>query len=449
MRTQTIRRLVLGTVATGTLLATTVVAAEARPSVYWTDQIGTSGDDRATGVATARNGDVYVYGDTEGAMQTGFTPLGNRDVYLARYNKYGDLLWVRQFGTAGDEVPMQRIVVTSAGDVIIGGATNGAWTGYTNAGGYDAFVAKVSKTGVLKWVRQSGSAGYDAVVGAAAASSGDLYFSVQTNGVFPSGTTVANTSGGGYDAVLAKFDRNGRLKWAKQLGGPGDETTWDVAVSRRNEVYLAGTTFGDIDDTGPISLGGVSDGFIARYDAKGNQTWLKTFGGAEDDEIWGVAVNRAGEVYAAGDTTGSRGTVGPEASRTNQGQYDSWIVKMDKLGTVAWESQHGTAGNDYAWSPVIAKNGKLLVGGGTQGSLTPNANLGGWDTYVASVSTDGVTTTIRQFSTAEDDYNGSYGTPIALGTGSSIVLAGLTSGSIWGHHNEGSDDAFVTAIPGL
>ena len=58
----------------------------------------------------------------------------------------GTILSTDQFGTTGDEeLPTSGgvVAVDPAGNLFITGVTDGAFNGYTNAGGYDLFVYKI------------------------------------------------------------------------------------------------------------------------------------------------------------------------------------------------------------------------------------------------------------------------------------------------------------------
>lgn len=74
-------------------------------------------------------------------------------------------------------------------------------------------------TGATLWVSQEGSpAGDDVLFSAASDSQGNLVAAGYTQGGFDGAT-----SGGGYDGVVVKFDRDGMVLWSRQSGGVGDE----------------------------------------------------------------------------------------------------------------------------------------------------------------------------------------------------------------------------------
>src|SRR3712207_6816634 len=52
----------------------------------------------------SQDGGVFVIGSTTGSL--GGANAGGRDVWVARYTRRGEVEWVRQFGTAGNDYGM-------------------------------------------------------------------------------------------------------------------------------------------------------------------------------------------------------------------------------------------------------------------------------------------------------------------------------------------------------
>src|SRR5439155_1564249 len=93
----------------------------------------------------------------------------------------------------------------------------------TAAGSNDIFVAKYDSTGLLVWAKQAGGANVDGGDGIAVDSSGNSYvtgffFSTATFGPGEVNQTVL-TAVGSDDIFVAKYDSTGLLVWAKQAGG--------------------------------------------------------------------------------------------------------------------------------------------------------------------------------------------------------------------------------------
>jgi hypothetical protein len=412
--------------------------------VYWTDQFGSAGSDEASAVATASNGDVVVYG-AGGSVIPGYSVGGTNDLILAKYNRAGDRKWVVQFGTEQTDFSSRTIALASNGDIVVAGTTLGAFPGYTLQGSTDVFVARFNRNGKKLWVKQLGAPGTELAGAVALAPTGEIYLALTTNGAFPNGSAPPTQTYGGADAVLTKLDRKGNLVWSRSIGTADADYGFGVAVSRKNDVYFVGAVSGLVEDGG--NYGGSDDAFVSRFDRNGNRTWLYQSGDTGSDEFLAAATNAQGDLYAAGGTEAlAGGTV--DGFKYIQGTQDGMVIKVSRGGVVRWANEHGSVGADEDTSIAVARNGQVYVAGQTDDAWAGFTSKGGIDAYVAHLTPDGSSVTTRQVGTAGDDSNGTLGVGVAVSGNSTVVLASsVDSASIWGHESAGDFDAYVGAIP--
>jgi hypothetical protein len=263
----------------------------------WTRQFGTSEDwDLADGVAVDASGNVYVAGDTIGALPEQ-TLSGDSDAFVRKYDATGNEVWTRQFGTsAGDSVA--EVAVDGSGNVYVTGFTLGALPGQTLSGDSDAFVRKYDASGNEIWTRQFGTSSSDGARGADVDVSGNVYVAGSTGGAFP-----GQTSSGSGDAFIRKYDGSGNEVWTKQFGTSASEDAGGIAVDNSGNVYVAGNIYSDGAFPGQTSSGN-TDTFVRKYDGSGNEVWTRQFGSPESEDTYGVAVDPSGNVYVAGYTWG-------------------------------------------------------------------------------------------------------------------------------------------------
>ncbi|MBU2515867.1 SBBP repeat-containing protein [bacterium] len=118
----------------------------------WTKLLCSNGYDYAIAVAVDNSGNAFVTGGTAGAF-TGYTNLGSLDIFVAKYTSSGSLQWVSQTGTEHYEMG-EDIVIDSKGDVIVTGSSEGNLDGKTNSAtgtSEDIFLVKYSAlTGKLQ-----------------------------------------------------------------------------------------------------------------------------------------------------------------------------------------------------------------------------------------------------------------------------------------------------------
>jgi hypothetical protein len=279
-------------------------------SLLWTRQLGTAVYEESAEVAVDASGNAYICGPTFGIL--GDSSAGSRDAFLVKYDPSGSILWTRQFGTSSEDGG-QSVVVDAYGNIYVSGWTEGNLDG-SNAGAWDAFLAKFDSSGSLLWKRQIGTSSVDYSESVAVDASGNAYISGYTEG------SLGGPNAGGPDAFLAKYDSSGSLLWTRQIGTSDYDHSLSVAVDASGSAYIFGGTDGSIG--GPNA--GYRDSFLAKYNSSGSLLWTSQIGTSNEDYSTSVAVEASGSVYASGYTEGSLG--GP-----NAGGYDAFLVKYSPV----------------------------------------------------------------------------------------------------------------------
>ena len=285
----------------------------------WTRQLGTPGDDFASGIAADAQGNVYVTGSTSGGLDGNANAgLSGIDMFIVKYDGAGTRQWTRQFGAAGDDEGV-GIAIDAQGNVYVAGSTrDGVLDGNINAGGFDLFVVKYDAVGTRQWTRVLGSPAPDRAMAIAT----DALSNVFVTG-YTSGGLDGNPAAGSLDLFVVKYDAAGTRQWTRQLGTPVDEIATGIAADAQGNVYVSGHTMGMLD--GNPNAGGI-DSFIVKYDGAGIKQWTREFGTTMDDIATGIATDAQGNVYVTGRTGGSLD------GNTNAGGDDFFVVKYDSAG---------------------------------------------------------------------------------------------------------------------
>ena len=187
--------------------------------------LGGSGNDAGHSIAVDGAGNAYVTGYTDSAAATfpettgvfQATNGGGADAFVAKVNPTGSALVYAGFlGGSGTDVG-NGIAVDGAGNAYVTGYTDSAAATFpettgvfqaTNAGGTDAFVAKVGPAGSSLAFGFLGGSGTENGRGIALDGAGNAYVTGDTDSTaatFPETTGVFQaTNGGGADAFVAK-----------------------------------------------------------------------------------------------------------------------------------------------------------------------------------------------------------------------------------------------------
>jgi hypothetical protein len=389
------------------------------PDLAWINQFGTSASDWGVSTSADKSGNVYIGGYTQGSLAA--LNAGSNDVILSKYDASGSLIWDRQFGTASDDTGY-GVSTDKFGYVYATGPTSGALGG-SSVGGGDAFVAKYDTAGNAAWTHLFGTTANDYAAGLSADEFGNVYVGGYTDGSF------VGTNAGGTDAYVAKFDTGGNRLWVRQLGTSEDEYSDSVATDLVGNVYLGGRTHGDLYGA---NAGG-DDVFVTKFDPDGNLLWGRQVGTTAGEGGVDVATDRQGNVFFAGDTTGSLG--GPLA-----GVYDSFVGKYSADGDLLWIRQLGSADADECHDVTVDGAGNVYIGGATWGNLG-GPNAGSSDAFVSKYDPDGNFLWTMQFGTTDTD----WGNGVSADASGNVYVSGMTLGSLGGV-NAGSYDAFLAKI---
>ena len=149
----------------------------------WTRQFGSIEWDDAFGVAVDGEGNVYVAGHADAALP-GQTSAGSIDAYLRKYDTAGEELWTRQFGSREVDQAFS-VAVDVEGNVYVTGETWGALPGQESAGVIDAYLRKYDDAGEELWTHQFGSSTLDQPTSVVVDGAGNVYVAGSAWGPLP------------------------------------------------------------------------------------------------------------------------------------------------------------------------------------------------------------------------------------------------------------------------
>ena len=347
----------------------------------WVKQAGGTNQDIQTGFAVDGSGNIYLTGsfqDTatfgeEGNQKT-LISRGLDDIFVAKYNTAGELVWAKQAGGAYSDYGFM-IAIDGNGNSYVtgwlggGGVTFGAGeanetilTGRSTA--TDIFVAKYGPNGELLWARQAGSPSFIFVSLISVDGSGNSYVMSFFNDTvtFAAGETNEKTltSRGSSDIFVAKYDTYGVLVWAIQIGGTDHEQSGWIAVDDGGNSYVTGmfngtATFGEGGNQKTLESRGLDDIFVAKYDTAGGLVWAKQAGGANDELGGWISVDGSGNSYVSGAFYGTA-TFGEGISQITltSAVKDNFVAKYNTNGGLVWAKQVDV---NYNYGLVIAADG--------------------------------------------------------------------------------------------
>jgi hypothetical protein len=176
----------------------------------------------------------------------------------------------------------------------------------------------------IKWTTYFGGSGDEEGRGIATDSLGNVYVTGWTSSNALIATTGADQPvfGGFYDAFLSKFSRDGKLIWSTYFGSAENENGYGIAIDKTGGVYICGSSPGSgLATPGAYQAApaGFTDAFLAKFDAEGFRKWSTYYGGSSDDQALGIATDIFSNVYITGFTMSASGIATPGAYNTKYG----------------------------------------------------------------------------------------------------------------------------------
>ncbi len=158
------------------------------------------------------------------------------------------------------------------------------------------------------------------------------------------------------DGWILKLDASGNQQWQKAYGSAKDDLFNSVLQTSDGGYLLAGGSWA-VDGTG-------ADGWVLRLTSNANVEWQKTFGGGGDDYISAVAQTGEGGYIVVGDTTS------PVTGDTN-----GWMVRLNPFGNKQWEKTFGGASKDEINAIWATSDGGYIVAGSSSSFSSGNEDL--------------------------------------------------------------------------
>ncbi len=145
-------------------------------------------------------------------------------------------------------------------------------------------------------------------------------------------------SGGPFDIYVSKISPDGStLVWSTYLGGSGDDQAFGIAVDRAGNVYVAGGTsslnFPASTNLRPPNAAGL-DALVAKLRPDGSGlVYATVIGGNLIDVATSIAIDRAGSAHIAGISNSVNFPTSPSGQQTNTGDFDAFTLKLNPAGT--------------------------------------------------------------------------------------------------------------------
>lgn len=196
-----------------------------------------------------------------------------------------------------------------------------------------------------------------------------------------------NVSGnhGGSDYWIVKLNAAGNIQWQKSLGGSQIDEAYSIKETFEGDYVIAGYSLSNDGDV--YNNHGNADYWIIKIDATGNTLWARCMGGSKDDRATSIQLTTDDGYIVSGYSSSSDGDV-----ISNHGNRDLWILKLNSVGVIQWQSTLGGSGDEPAAYSVrqTTDGGYVVAAYSNSNDGDVSGNHGDYDSWVVKLNASGV-----------------------------------------------------------
>ena len=210
------------------------------------------------------------------------------------------------------------------------------------------------------------------------------------------------------------------IEWEQNYGGTSSDVAYSAILTTNSNYVFAGKS-SSFDEDVYINHGSY-DFWVAMIDTIGNLLWEKTYGGSGGDYAESIYPCFDGGFIVAGTTYSIDGDI-----TDNAGFGDCWILKIDSLGNLEWQTTIGGSETDFAVSIIqIPDSGYVFTGlsHSEDGDITEHfGSIDKTDLIVCKLDKFGNLVWNTAFGGGSDD----FGTAISMAQDGNYLVTGSTN----------------------
>ena len=365
--------------------------------IEWQNTIGGSWLDQLIFIQQTYDGGYILGGPSQSDIFGDVTDSGNgsKDYWIVKVDPLGNIQWQNMIGGSGWDA-LESIEQIADGGYILGGWSNSPVSGDKsedciggNCNYRDYWVVKVDSLGTIQWENTIGGFYIDCLRSIRKTTDGGYILGGDSDSDIAG--DKSEDSNGQNDYWIVKLDSMGSIQWQNDIGG-GDYDNFESIQQTADEGYiLGGWSSSNISGDKTENSNGLSDYWIVKVDSIGTIQWQNTIGGGGDDRLNSIEQTSDGGYILGGF---SNSNISGDKTENSNGLYDYWIVKVDSIGTIQWQSTIGGSLYDELNSIQQTNDGGYILGGTSSSSISGDKVENGFfttgDYWVVKVDSLGV-----------------------------------------------------------
>lgn len=346
---------------------TSLVKYSSDGKVEWKYITGGNSQVNFNDVIELKDGTIVAAGQTAATSGDVVKTASTNSAFIVRLKADGTFMWKYVFpsDTSSTGEYISSLAATPDGGFVAGGkaiSESGFFTG-TQKGGTKAFIFKFDKNGNIKWRKVLQGSKSNIISALAVNSDGDIYATCVTMSTDGDFSGIRFNKIRTENTVLLKLNKKGNLDWAEYLQGSGKSEFNTLAATDDGGCVVGGTftIYKRADGIYTMNYG-KRDGYVLRYNSKGQVCWSRLIGGADDDSVLGIACIKGGFAVVGQSKSSTEDFQGYKVG----GGSDGYILYLNDEGKTTATVRLNGAQDDSAMDIAVLSDGSIAIAGWTK-----------------------------------------------------------------------------------
>ena len=346
---------------------TSLVKYSSDGKVEWKYITGGNSQVNFNDVIKLKDGTIVAAGQTAATSGDVVKTASTNSAFIVRLKADGTFMWKYVFPSDASSTGeyISSLAATPDGGFVAGGkaiSESGFFTG-TQKGGTKAFIFKFDKNGNIKWRKVLQGSKSNIISALAVNSDGDIYATCVTMSTDGDFSGIRFNKIRTENTVLLKLNKKGDLDWAEYLQGSGKSEFNTLAVTDDGGCVVGGTftIYKRADGIYTMNYG-KRDGYVLRYNSKGQVCWSRLIGGADDDSVLGIACIKGGFAVVGQSKSSTEDFQGYKVG----GGSDGYILYLNDEGKTTATVRLNGAQDDSAMDVAVLSDGSIAIAGWTK-----------------------------------------------------------------------------------
>lgn len=346
---------------------TSLVKYSSDGKVEWKYITGGNSQVNFNDVIELKDGTIVAAGQTAATSGDVVKTASTNSAFIVRLKADGTFMWKYVFPSDASSTGeyISSLAATPDGGFVAGGkaiSESGFFTG-TQKGGTKAFIFKFDKNGNIKWRKVLQGSKSNIISALAVNSDGDIYATCVTMSTDGDFSGIRFNKIRTENTVLLKLNKKGDLDWAEYLQGSGKSEFNTLAVTDDGGCVVGGTftIYKRADGIYTMNYG-KRDGYVLRYNSKGQVCWSRLIGGADDDSVLGIACIKGGFAVVGQSKSSTEDFQGYKVG----GGSDGYILYLNDEGKTTATVRLNGAQDDSAMDVAVLSDDSIAIAGWTK-----------------------------------------------------------------------------------